>query len=140
MRVQSQSNHALPLAGACVSWIGLMTAWPTQAPPQSQDPCATNVTNSDAPFPVQESIAAMAYTSNPGRRRRLCHYRKVRLSIVIIEIAKLTAFSVRRRPVPARCSYACLPYGRYSLGSGAVADSACTMMPVTRQPPASLIA
>jgi hypothetical protein len=42
--------------------------------------------------------------------------------------------------VPARCSYACLPYGRYSLGSGAVADSACTMMPVTRQPPASLIA
>src|SRR5437016_8773006 len=65
----------------------------------------------------------MAYTSNPGRRRRLCHYRKVRLSIVIIEIAKLTAFSVRRRPVPARCSYACLPYGRYSLGSGAVADT-----------------
>ena len=47
---------------------------------------------------------------------------------------------VRRRPVPARCSYACLPYGRYSLGSRAVADSACTMMPVTRQPPASLIA
>ena len=33
-----------------------------------------------------------------------------------------------------------VPYGRYSLGSGAVADSACTMMPVTRQPPASLIA
>jgi len=32
------------------------------------------------------------------------------------------------------------PYGRYSLGSGAVADSACNMMPVTRQPPASLIA
>src|SRR5207302_11012139 len=57
-----------------------------------------------------------------------------------LQIAKLTAFSVRRRPVPARCSYACLPYGRYSLGSGAVADSACTMMPVTRQPPASLIA
>jgi hypothetical protein len=47
MRVQSQSNHPFPLAGACVSWIGLMTAWPTQAPPQSQDPCATNVTNSD---------------------------------------------------------------------------------------------
>jgi hypothetical protein len=51
-----------------------------------------------------------------------------------------SANRVRRRPVPARCSYACLPYGRYSLGSGAVADSACTMMPVTRQPPASLIA
>src|SRR6266403_3543790 len=49
-------------------------------------------------------------------------------------------YRLRRRPVPARCSYACLPYGRYSLGSGAVADSACTMMPVTRQPPASLIA
>ena len=30
--------------------------------------------------------------------------------------------------------------GRYSLGSGAVADSACTMMLVTRQPPASLMA
>jgi len=24
-----------------------MTAWPTQAPPESQDPCATNVTNSN---------------------------------------------------------------------------------------------
>src|SRR5262249_35438447 len=35
---------------------------------------------------------------------------------------------------------ACLLYGRYSLGSGAVTDSACTMMPVTRHPPASLIA
>jgi len=32
------------------------------------------------------------------------------------------------------------PYGRYSLGSGAVADSACTMMLLTRHPPASLIA
>ena len=32
------------------------------------------------------------------------------------------------------------PYGRYSLGSGAVADSACTMMLVTRQPPRSFIA
>ena len=37
-------------------------------------------------------------------------------------------------------SSACLLYGRYSLGSGAVADSACTMMVVTRQPSASLIA
>jgi hypothetical protein len=45
----------------------------------------------------------------------------------------------RSLPVPARCSEACFPYGRYSLGSGAVADSACTMMLVTRQPPASLI-
>src|SRR5262249_29592779 len=32
------------------------------------------------------------------------------------------------------------PYGRYSLGSGAVADSGCTRMLVTRQPLASLIA
>src|SRR5215472_9725285 len=35
---------------------------------------------------------------------------------------------------------ACLLYGRYSLGSGAVADSACTRMPVIRHPPAPLIA
>src|SRR2546423_4051056 len=32
------------------------------------------------------------------------------------------------------------PLRQIFLGSGAVADSACTMMPVTRQPPASLIA
>jgi len=32
------------------------------------------------------------------------------------------------------------PYGRYSLGRRAVADSACTMMLVTRQPPTSFIA
>ena len=33
-----------------------------------------------------------------------------------------------------------LLYGRYSLGRGAVSDSACTIMPVTRHPPAFLIA
>ena len=33
-----------------------------------------------------------------------------------------------------------LPYGRYFLGSGIVADSACTTMLVTRQPPVSLTA
>jgi|GEM_PF-4541926 len=52
--------------------------------------------------------------------------------------------SSANRAQPARAEdlllLACLLYGRYSLGSGAVTDSACTMMPVTRHPPASLIA
>ena len=52
----------------------------------------------------------------------------------------LSGLSSNIRFVRARCSYAYLRYGRYFLGSGAVADSACTMMLVTRQPPASLIA
>jgi hypothetical protein len=41
---------------------------------------------------------------------------------------------------PLRCDWICRLYGRYSLGKGASADSACTMMLETRQPSASLIA
>jgi len=49
----------------------------------------------------------------------------------------------RSRAQPARAGALLLrlpPYGRYSLGRRAVADSACTMMLVTRQPPTSFIA
>ena len=57
-------------------------------------------------------------------------------------IIQLSVLGVKRAisGVRLKNDWTLVPYGRYSLGSGAVADSACTMMPVTRQPPASLIA
>src|SRR5437588_5324435 len=58
-----------------------------------------------------------------------CGNRWIRLRRAVAKAEQLGTW--RAQPARAdRCSQACLLYGRYSLGSGAVADSACTMMPV----------
>jgi hypothetical protein len=106
------------------------------------------------PYPCRsrrDSVRRINMSSEPGNESFFCALRPI-LRILSLQ-RQITRIKVKgelqslaptgpRKPEasPAETRETRLSYGRYFLGSGAVADSACTMMPVTRQPPASLMA